>query len=151
MLRGTQATGAHSRLQSVTPPTCGRNELPRALRRTLSMEVRTPMKIRHHSRALTFSAAMLGALLAPPVVSAQSALDVAEARSFLGAWALAMTSDMGNFVMNLDVTDAGGKVAAVIASPDIGMEQNVTDITKSGESLVLAFEGSAQGQVFQAE
>jgi hypothetical protein len=31
------------------------------------------------------------------------------------------------------------------------MEQNVTEITKSGESLVLAFAGSAQGQMFDAE
>ncbi len=107
--------------------------------------------IRSHTRALALAAAILGALVAPSMASAQSQLNVADARSFLGTWALAMTSDMGNFVMNLNVTDMGGKVAANIGSPDIGMDQNVTDITKTGESLVLAFEGSAQGQMFQAE
>lgn len=107
--------------------------------------------VRKQSRALTLAAALFGAALAPAMASAQSQLDVAQARNFLGTWALAMTSDMGNFTMNLDVTDQGGKVAAVIGSADIGMEQPVTDITKSGESLVLAFEGNAQGQVFSAE
>ncbi len=107
--------------------------------------------IRSRTRAQALAAAILGALVAPSMASAQSQLNVADARSFLGTWALAMTSDMGNFVMNLNVTDMGGKVAANIGSPDIGMDQNVTDITKTGESLVLAFEGSAQGQMFQAE
>jgi len=107
--------------------------------------------VRKQFRALTLAAGLLATLLAPAMASAQSQLDVAQARNFLGTWALAMTSDMGNFVMNLDVTDQGGKVAAVIGSADIGMEQPVTDITKSGESLVLAFEGNAQGQVFSAE
>jgi hypothetical protein len=107
--------------------------------------------IRHHARALTLAAALLGTLVAPDFASAQSQLDVTEARTFLGSWVLAMTSDMGNFSMNLDVTDAGGKVAVVLGSPDIGMEQEVTDVTKSGESLVLAFAGNAQGQMFDAE
>ncbi len=102
-------------------------------------------------RALVLAFALLGSLLAPGLASAQSQLDVAQARTFLGTWVLAMTSDMGNFSMNLDVTDQGGKVAATIGSPDIGMEQNVTDISKTGESLVLAFEGNAQGQAFEAE
>jgi len=107
--------------------------------------------IHSHARALALAAALVGALVAPGVASAQSQLDVAQARNFLGSWVLAMTSDMGNFSMTLDVTDQGGKVAAVIGSADVGMEQNVTDITKSGESLVLAFAGSAQGQMFDAE
>ncbi|MBM4182789.1 MAG: hypothetical protein FJ207_01035 [Gemmatimonadetes bacterium] len=107
--------------------------------------------IRSHARALTLTAALLGALVAPSVASAQSQLDVAQARNFLGSWVLAMTSDMGNFSMNLEVTDLGGKVAATLGSPDIGMEQEITDITKSGESLVLAFAGEAQGQMFDAE
>ncbi len=110
------------------------------------------MKIRLLSpRALVLTAALIGSLLSPNVASAQSQLDVAQAQAFLGTWVLAMTSDMGNFSMNLNVTDQGGKVAATIGSPDIGMEQEVTDISKSGESLVLAFAGDAQGQMFEAE
>lgn len=103
-----------------------------------------------HARALALAAALFGAALVPGAASAQSQLDAAAARAFLGSWVLAMTSDMGNFSMSLDVTDQGGKVAAVLGSVDVGMEQEITDITKDGESLVLAFAGNAQGQTFNA-
>ncbi len=106
--------------------------------------------IRLHPRAFAIAAALLGASLAPNAAAAQSQLDVAEARTFLGTWVLAMTSDMGAFAMDLDVTDMGGKVAATIGSPDLGFSQEVTEITKDGESLVLAFPGDYQGQAFDA-
>lgn len=106
--------------------------------------------IRFHARAFALAAALLGAFLAPNAASAQSQLDVAAARTFLGTWTLAMTSDMGAFAMNLEVTDMGGKVAATLSAPEMGAPMDVTDITKDGETLVLAFEGNAQGQSFQA-
>ena len=106
--------------------------------------------IRLQARSFTLTAALVGAFLAPAAASAQSQLDVAQAQTFLGTWVLAMTSDMGSFAMNLDVTDMGGKVAATIGSPDLGFSQEVTDITKDGESLVLAFPGDYQGQAFDA-
>jgi hypothetical protein len=49
--------------------------------------------------------------------------------------------------MDLDVADQEGKVAASIGSPEMGGSQPVTDITRSGESLVLKFEADAQGQI----
>ncbi|MSR19518.1 MAG: hypothetical protein EXR91_00865 [Gemmatimonadetes bacterium] len=107
-------------------------------------------KIRRHARAFTLTAALLGAFLAPNIASAQSQLAVAEARTFLGTWVLALTSDMGSFNMNLEVTDMGGKVAASIGAPEMGPMQDVTDITKDGEILVLSFAGNAQGQSFEA-
>ncbi len=106
--------------------------------------------IRLHARSFTIAATLLGALIAPGAASAQSQLDVAAARTFLGTWTLAMTSDMGSFAMNLEVTDMGGKVAATIGAPELGAPMEVTDITKDGESLVLAFAGNAQGQSFDA-
>ena len=106
--------------------------------------------IRLQARALALAAALLGAFLAPNTASAQSQLAVAEARTFLGTWVLALTSDMGSFNMNLEVTDVGGKIAASIGAPEMGPMQNVTDITKDGEILVLAFAGSFQGQSFEA-
>ncbi len=106
--------------------------------------------IRLHARSFTIAATLLGALIAPATASAQSQLDVAAARTFLGTWTLAMTSDMGSFAMNLEVTDMGGKVAATIGAPELGAPMDVTDITKDGESLVLAFAGNAQGQSFDA-
>jgi hypothetical protein len=106
--------------------------------------------VRLQPRALVLAAALLGASLVPGAVSAQSQLDVAQARTFLGTWVLALTSDMGAFNMDLEVTDVGGKVAASIGAPELGPMQDVTDITKNGETLVLAYDGDYQGQAFQA-
>jgi hypothetical protein len=118
---------------------------------TLSTEDTVPMNmIRLQVRALMLGGVLLAASLAPQSASAQSQLDVAEARTFLGTWVLAMTSDMGAFNMDLEVTDMGGKLAASIGAPELGPMQAVTDITKDGESLVLAFAGNAQGQSFEA-
>ena len=103
-----------------------------------------------HSRALGALAVALLAAGSPIQARAQSALNAAEAQAFLGSWTLDMTSQMGNFSMGLDLTDMSGKVGAVLDFPDAGMNQEITDISKSGESLVLAFVGEAQGQSFDA-
>ena len=109
------------------------------------------MKImRLDARALTLSAVLVAACLAPNAVSGQSQLNVAEARAFMGSWVLSFTSDMGAFSMNLQVTDMNGKVGATLTQAEMGMSQSITDITKSGESLVLAFAGDYQGQSFDA-
>ncbi len=102
------------------------------------------------ARALLLGGALLAVSLAPQAAVAQSTLDVGQARTFLGTWVLAMTSDMGSFNMDLEVTDVAGKVAASIGAPEMGPMQDVTDITKDGETLVLAFSGNAQGQTFDA-
>ena len=100
---------------------------------------------------LTFAALTLAAALAAPrAASAQSQLDTGEARAFIGAWVLQFTSDMGPFSMSVDIRDMGGKVAATLTQADMGMQQEVTDIQKSGESLVLNFDGDFQGQAFTA-
>jgi len=97
--------------------------------------------------ALTLALLFAGS---PVQVSGQSALNASDAQAFLGSWSLDMTSQMGNFTMGLDFTDMAGKVGATLDFPDAGMNQAITDITKSGESLVLAFVGEAQGQSFDA-
>jgi hypothetical protein len=107
------------------------------------------MKIRA-SRALGALAIALLATAVPRAATSQSALASVDAQAFLGSWTLAMTSQMGNFNMGLDFTDMAGKVGAVLDFPDAGMNQEITDISKSGESLVLAFVGEAQGQTFDA-
>lgn len=78
---------------------------------------------------------------------AQSELDVGEAEAFLGEWVVSLDTDFGAFDMDLKIEDQGGKVAASIGSPDQGMS-DVTDITRSGEGLVLSYEIDAQGQMF---
>ena len=102
------------------------------------------------SRALGALAVAILAAGSPVQARAQSALDAAEAQAFLGSWTLDMTSQMGNFSMGLDLTDMSGKVGAVLDFPDAGMNQEITDISKSDESLVLTFVGEAQGQTFDA-
>jgi hypothetical protein len=101
------------------------------------------------SRALgALAVALLAAV--PSHATAQSALSTSDAQTFMGSWTLAMTSQMGNFNMGLQLADMAGKVGATLDFPDAGMNQEITDISKSGESLVLAFVGEAQGQTFDA-
>jgi hypothetical protein len=52
--------------------------------------------------------------------------------------------------MSVAIRDQGGKVAATLTQVDMGMQQEVTDIAKDGESLVLSFAGDFQGQAFAA-
>ena len=86
------------------------------------------------------------AATSPHGVFAQSALDTSEAQAFLGAWSVAMESPQGNFVMDLEIQDSEGKVAASITADDMGGMQDVTDISRSGNDLVLRYDFFAQGQ-----
>jgi hypothetical protein len=94
--------------------------------------------------------ALVAAFGAPSSATAQSQLDTSQAQAFLGSWAVQFTSDMGPFTMNVNIRDMGGKVSATLSQADMGMEQEITDIVKSGESLVLNFSGDFQGQAFTA-
>jgi hypothetical protein len=98
---------------------------------------------------LTLTTLTLFAALVPSL-SAQSQLDASEAGPYLGSWTLSFTSDMGPFSMTAEIRDMGGKVAATLSQADMGMQQEITDISKSGESLALAFAGDFQGQAFAA-
>jgi hypothetical protein len=93
-------------------------------------------------------AVLTGVAMLPSDAAAQSQLDVAEAEAFLGEWIISMQTDYGPFQMNLDVADQDGKVAANIGSPEMDGAQPITDISRSEESLVLRFDGNAQGQYF---
>lgn len=57
-----------------------------------------------------------------------------------------MESPQGNFVMDLEVTDSSGKVAASIGADEMGGMQEVTDVIRSGDDLVLRYDFYAQGQ-----
>ena len=99
-----------------------------------------------HVRRLAVAGALLGAVFSPAAGSAQSMLDSSEAKAFLGDWNVALEADFGAFEMGLKIQDQGGKVAASVGSPEQGMS-NVTDITRSGEGLVLRYEMDYQGQL----
>ena len=89
-------------------------------------------------------------LCAPAVAAAPSALAAADASKFLGNWAVAMDTPQGAFTLNLSVTDKSGKVAAEV-SADMLPTQEITDITKAGDDLVLKYASEVQGQAFNVK
>ena len=100
----------------------------------------------HRVPRLALLAGMLGVLLCPLAASAQSDLDTSEAEAFIGDWNLPMDSEFGSFELLLEIHDQDGRVAANIGAPDFGM-QSVSDLTKSGETLILNYDADAQGQL----
>ena len=96
-------------------------------------------------KKILFAAFVLAAAL-PMSASAQSSLDVAQAQSYIGTWELSFQSPQGDFMMDLALTDASGKVAAQITNDMMGT-QDISDISLSGANLVLKYEIDAQGQI----
>ena len=90
-------------------------------------------------------------LSAGSVLRAQaSSLAVADAAKFMGAWILTLDSPQGPFALTMTLTDVDGKVACELTS-DIMPAQKVTDVSKSGNDLVLKYQGDFQGQAFAAK
>ena len=88
------------------------------------------------------TAAVLGVLLlAGPASAGQvSMLDSSEASAFLGTWVITLERPQGGtFDQTLAVRDEGGKVAARIDNGR-GGANDITDIPKNGDDLVLTFE-----------
>jgi hypothetical protein len=95
-------------------------------------------------KKILFAAVLAAAL--PLSVSAQSSLDASQAQSYLGTWAISFQSPQGEFVMDLMLTDASGKVAAIVSNDMMGT-QEITDVSLSGANLVMRYEIDAQGQI----
>jgi hypothetical protein len=89
-------------------------------------------------------------LVSGAALRAQAPLPAAEAEKFMGAWLLTLDSPQGPFAMTMTLTDVDGKVACELTS-DIMPAQKVTDISKSGNDLVLKYQGDFQGQAFAAK
>lgn len=90
----------------------------------------------------------LFAALTPAIgLSAQSELDVAQAEGFIGSWDVALETQMGAMSLDLEIQDVDGKVGATLGSPELGGNQAIEDITRSGEALVLRYAMDAQGQM----
>jgi hypothetical protein len=81
---------------------------------------------------------------------APAALPTSEVAKFMGAWLITLESPQGPFAMTLTVSDNAGNAAAELTS-DIMPAQKVTDISKSGDDLVLKYQGDFQGQAFAAK
>jgi len=89
-------------------------------------------------------------LLSGAALRAQAPLATADAEKFMGVWLLTLDSPQGPFAMTMTLTDVEGKVACELTS-DIMPAQKVTDISKSGNDLVLKYQGDFQGQAFSAK
>ncbi|MEP6783689.1 MAG: hypothetical protein ABI983_08465 [Acidobacteriota bacterium] len=87
--------------------------------------------------------------LTSAVISAQ-ALTAADAAAFMGSWTIALDSPQGNFEQTLVLKEDGGKVVGEISNQMAPGTQKVTDITKTGNDLVLKFAGDFQGNAFDA-
>ena len=96
-------------------------------------------------RRLAVAAALLGVVFSAPAASAQSTLDTSEAEAFLGTWDIPLQTDFGPLDVALKIEDQGGKVGASVGSLAQGGMFDVTDITRSGENLVLSYELVTEG------
>ena len=91
-------------------------------------------------------------LLLPLTASAQSALAVADASAFMGAWELGLDTPQGPMTMTLSLKDVGGKVGGFIAAPPmLPDEQKINDISKDGANLVMKYILEAQGMQIPAK
>lgn len=96
-------------------------------------------------RTLPVLLAVAGVAFAVPAVQAQETIPAAEAQAFLGAWSVALDAQGQAFVMNLDIRDADGDVAAEVSNDMMPGASPASRISKSGNDLVLTFTIDAQG------
>jgi hypothetical protein len=92
------------------------------------------------------------ALVVTPVLAAAqaAALSAADAAPFLGTWTISLQSPQGAFDQTLVLKEANGKVVGEITSPLAPGATPMDEISKSGNDLVVKFQGDFQGQAFSA-
>lgn len=79
--------------------------------------------------------------------TAQETIPAANAQAFLGAWAVSLDAEGQTFVMNLDIQNADGNVAAEVTNDMMPGATKASRIAKDGDNLVLTFTIDAQGMV----
>ncbi len=89
-------------------------------------------------------------MLLPLANAAEAQLAPADAGAFMGSWALMLDSPQGSFEQSMVLKDEAGKVIAELSNQMQPEVQKVTDVTKSGNDLVLKFAGNFQGNPFDA-
>ena len=82
---------------------------------------------------------------------AQSPLATADAAAFLGAWTLGLDTPQGSMTMNLTLKDDGGKVVGTLTADMMPDAQQITDISKVDNGIVLAYTLDVQGQSIPAK
>jgi hypothetical protein len=114
------------------------------------MDQEEKMTMRIHSRLVLMLAAL--ALFASPLTSAaQSSVPAKDAAAFLGAWTLGLDTPQGPMTMNLTLKDEGGKVVGTITADMMPDPQKITDVSKNGDILILAYTLDVQGQSISAK
>ena len=93
---------------------------------------------------VVWSAPLVSLLLSISVAAAQVPSDITR---FLGNWALALESPQGTMTLNLTLKEENGKLQGSIRSEAVPDPQAITDIAKTGASLVLRYTRDLQGQM----
>jgi hypothetical protein len=102
-------------------------------------------------RWLTRTLVAAALVVSPVLAAAQSpALSAADAAPFLGTWTISLDSPQGAFEQTLVLKEANGKVVGEVTSPIAPSATPMDEIAKSGNDLVLKFQGDFQGQAFAA-
>ena len=94
---------------------------------------------------LAAGATALGARAQDAPAPGPSTLPVSEATAFMGTWNVGVKTDQGAFALTLALEDVAGKVKATASNEQAG-SINVSDISKSGDLLVLKYSANLQGQ-----
>ena len=74
-----------------------------------------------------------------------SELAVSEADGFMGDWSVVMQTPQGEATVMLALDDVGGKVLATVTN-DLAGSVNVSDVSRTGDSLILRYNADMQGQ-----
>ena len=74
-----------------------------------------------------------------------SDLAVTDAEAFIGDWDVVMQTPQGDATVQLSLVDVGGRVSATVTN-EVAGTVNVSDISRSGENLVLRYAADMQGQ-----
>jgi len=86
---------------------------------------------------------------APATVAAAASVSAADAKPFLGDWNVVGESPMGPFTTSLSVKVEAAKVVANVSSAMQPLTA-ITEIAKSGESLMLAYSFTYEGNAIPA-
>jgi hypothetical protein len=90
------------------------------------------------SACLTLALASAPTLAQSPAPAAPTPATEADVQALLGDWTISGESQMGPFAVWLTMAVAEGKPVATLSS-EIQAPTEITDITRSGDSLVLSY------------
>ncbi len=96
-------------------------------------------------RLMTISAVVSVMFVVPAAAQDGSGLSVSDAEEFMGEWNVTMPTPQGETTVTLALEDLDGKVVGKVTS-EVAGEVVVSDISKSGDNLILKYVADMQGQ-----